>query len=317
MRRVRTRIRSRGIVVSRPCVHRGPGRPLTSIVPGPPPRWVRTGRNPPPAAAEKRGRNPGRAEPPARVRSRSPPATGRASSRPAVSSAAPGAGRPRPEAQLLRRYSHSMPVCRTDRIPHNACRSGIRGRPSIGFGPGSGSNGSMNGHSSSETDHGRDSPFPATGPRTKCPLRRHTCGRRGAWLEAARETVTSLPNASPSKRHRCPRLGDADDRGAHAGGGLCEPGVPEDGEPGPGARPGVRGRLATRCSRRGARSSFRSVRSSGTTGGTALITADRLRVRLQSEPSRSPAVPWRCGCRRPEPACSSARRQSRPASQAE
>jgi hypothetical protein len=35
-------------------------------------------------------------------------------------------------------------------------RSGSRGRPATSFGPGSGSNGSMSDHSSSDTIHGRD-----------------------------------------------------------------------------------------------------------------------------------------------------------------
>ncbi|GAA2569343.1 hypothetical protein GCM10010398_69110 [Streptomyces fimbriatus] len=54
------------------------------------------------------------------------------------------------------KYSHWMPVCSTKRIPHRAWRSGTRGRPATSFGPGSGSNGSMSDHSSSDTIHGRD-----------------------------------------------------------------------------------------------------------------------------------------------------------------
>ncbi|MET8229027.1 hypothetical protein [Streptomyces sp. NPDC005301] len=57
-----------------------------------------------------------------------------------------------------------MSVCSTNKIPHNACRSGALGRPSTCFGPGSGSNGSLSDHSSSETIHGRDCLFPATTP---------------------------------------------------------------------------------------------------------------------------------------------------------
>jgi hypothetical protein len=49
-----------------------------------------------------------------------------------------------------------MPVCSTNKMPHNACRSGTRGRPSTAFGGGSGSNGSISDHSSSDTIHGRD-----------------------------------------------------------------------------------------------------------------------------------------------------------------
>lgn len=37
-----------------------------------------------------------------------------------------------------------------------------RGRPSTSFGPGSGSNGSMSDHSSSDTIQGRDCRFPTT-----------------------------------------------------------------------------------------------------------------------------------------------------------
>jgi hypothetical protein len=47
-------------------------------------------------------------------------------------------------------------VCRTYKIPHNACRSGTRDRPSTSFGPGLGGNGSISDHSSSDTTHGRD-----------------------------------------------------------------------------------------------------------------------------------------------------------------
>ncbi|MGC0327104.1 hypothetical protein RKD23_000094 [Streptomyces sp. SAI-170] len=63
---------------------------------------------------------------------------------------------PDPKPSSWGRYSHWMPVCRTNRIPHKACRSATRGRPSTYFGGGSGSNGSISDHSSSETIHGRD-----------------------------------------------------------------------------------------------------------------------------------------------------------------
>lgn len=55
-------------------------------------------------------------------------------------------------------------MCSTNKIPNSACRSGIRGLPSTSFGPGSGNNGSISSHSSSDTNHDRDSPFPTTGP---------------------------------------------------------------------------------------------------------------------------------------------------------
>ncbi|MFI7316961.1 hypothetical protein [Streptomyces venezuelae] len=42
------------------------------------------------------------------------------------------------------------------RMPHNTCRSGIRGLPSTGFDPGMGNNSSTSGRSSSEMIHGRD-----------------------------------------------------------------------------------------------------------------------------------------------------------------
>lgn len=71
---------------------------------------------------------------------------------------------PEPKPSSCGRYSHWMPVCRTNRMPHNACRSGTLGRPSTLFGPGSGNNGSINDHSSSETIHGRDCLFPTTTP---------------------------------------------------------------------------------------------------------------------------------------------------------
>jgi hypothetical protein len=63
---------------------------------------------------------------------------------------------PEPKPNSCGRYSHWMPVCSTNRIPHSACRSGTRGLPSTSFGPGTGSNGSMSDHSSSDTIHGLD-----------------------------------------------------------------------------------------------------------------------------------------------------------------
>ena len=63
---------------------------------------------------------------------------------------------PEPKPSSCGRYSHWMPVCSTNRIPHKACRSGTRGLPSTNFGAASGNNGSMSDHSSSETIHGRD-----------------------------------------------------------------------------------------------------------------------------------------------------------------
>jgi hypothetical protein len=71
---------------------------------------------------------------------------------------------PEPKPSSCGRYSHWMPVCSTNRIPHSACRSGTRGLPSTSFGPGLGNNGSMSDQSSSETIHGRDSLFPTTKP---------------------------------------------------------------------------------------------------------------------------------------------------------
>ncbi len=62
---------------------------------------------------------------------------------------------PEPKPSSWGRYSHSMPVCRTNRIPHRACRSGTRGLPATSFGAGTGSNGSISDHSSSDTIHGR------------------------------------------------------------------------------------------------------------------------------------------------------------------
>lgn len=47
-----------------------------------------------------------------------------------------------------------------NKIPHSACRSGTLSRPATSFGTGTGNNGSLSDHSSSETIHGRDSLFP-------------------------------------------------------------------------------------------------------------------------------------------------------------
>ncbi|APY90469.1 hypothetical protein A7J05_36540 [Streptomyces alfalfae] len=62
---------------------------------------------------------------------------------------------PEPKPSSCGRYSHWIPVCSTNRIAYNACRSGTRGRPATSFGPGSGDNGSISDHSS-DTIHGRD-----------------------------------------------------------------------------------------------------------------------------------------------------------------
>lgn len=62
---------------------------------------------------------------------------------------------PEPKPSSWGRYSHWIPVCRTKRIPHKACRSGTRGLPSTSFGACSGSNGSMSDQSSSDTIQGR------------------------------------------------------------------------------------------------------------------------------------------------------------------
>ncbi|RMI93201.1 hypothetical protein BIU87_14755 [Streptomyces sp. ZS0098] len=63
---------------------------------------------------------------------------------------------PEPELSSCGGYSHWIPVCSTNGIPYNACRSGTRGRPATSFGPGPGSNGWISEHSSSDTIHGRD-----------------------------------------------------------------------------------------------------------------------------------------------------------------
>ena len=72
----------------------------------------------------------------------------------------PPAGHPGPEPELLGRNSHWMPVCSTNRIPHNTCRSGIRLRPGRrgSRGTGQGSNGSIRCHNPSGTIHGGCSP---------------------------------------------------------------------------------------------------------------------------------------------------------------
>lgn len=63
---------------------------------------------------------------------------------------------PEPKPSSWDRYSHWMPVCGTNRIPHKACWSGAQGLPSTSLAAGSGSNGSTSDHSSSDTIHGRD-----------------------------------------------------------------------------------------------------------------------------------------------------------------
>lgn len=80
---------------------------------------------------------------------------------------------PEPKPSSWGRYSHWMPVCSTNKIPHKAWRSGTRGRPGFSFGAGIGSNGSIDHHSSSETIHGRDSLFPTARP-TSIQADRHT-----------------------------------------------------------------------------------------------------------------------------------------------
>lgn len=69
---------------------------------------------------------------------------------------------PEPKPSSWGRYSHWIPVCSTNRIPHRACRLGTRGRPATGLGVGFGSNGSISGHSS------RRPPLPPSGT---CPRR--------------------------------------------------------------------------------------------------------------------------------------------------
>ncbi len=57
-----------------------------------------------------------------------------------------------------------MPVCSTNRIPHRARWSGTPGLPATNFGTGTGNNGSMSSHSSSETIHGREFLFATDDP---------------------------------------------------------------------------------------------------------------------------------------------------------
>lgn len=76
---------------------------------------------------------------------------------------------PEPKPSSCGRYSHWIPVCNTNRMPQSACRSGTRGRPSACFGAGSGSNGSMSDHSSSDTIHGRGSVSPRPDQRPSTP----------------------------------------------------------------------------------------------------------------------------------------------------
>lgn len=73
---------------------------------------------------------------------------------------------PEPKPSSCGRYSHWIPVCSTNRVPHRAWRSGTLGRPGISFGAGTGNNGSTNNHSSSETIHGRS---PRTAQRASKP----------------------------------------------------------------------------------------------------------------------------------------------------
>jgi hypothetical protein len=66
---------------------------------------------------------------------------------------------PDPNPNSRGRNSHWIPVCSTNKIPHNTCRSGILFRPGYrGFRTGWGSNGSMRFHSPSGTTHGGCSP---------------------------------------------------------------------------------------------------------------------------------------------------------------
>lgn len=59
------------------------------------------------------------------------------------------------------------------------------------------------------------------------------------------------------------------------------------------------------------------ARETGRPDGRFPITVHHQRMWLRTEPPPSPAVRWRCGCRRPERACSSASRRCRPPSWAE
>ena len=56
---------------------------------------------------------------------------------------------PQPQPISRGRYSHGVPVLRTNRIPVKQARSGIRGRPPLGLGGSGGICGSMRSHSSS------------------------------------------------------------------------------------------------------------------------------------------------------------------------
>ena len=58
---------------------------------------------------------------------------------------------PEPQPISWGRYSHGIPVRRTNKIPVRACRFGIAGRPPLGLGLSGGNNGSMNSHNASET----------------------------------------------------------------------------------------------------------------------------------------------------------------------
>ncbi len=70
--------------------------------------------------------------------------------------------KPEPKPNSCGRDPHWLPVCSTNRIPHRACRSGTRGRPSTSFGDSSVNNGSIIDHSSSEMIQGRDCLFRTT-----------------------------------------------------------------------------------------------------------------------------------------------------------
>jgi hypothetical protein len=56
---------------------------------------------------------------------------------------------PQQRATSYGRYSHGMPVCRTNRMPRNASRGGTGGRPPFGRGRAGGMSGSINAHKSS------------------------------------------------------------------------------------------------------------------------------------------------------------------------
>jgi len=66
---------------------------------------------------------------------------------------------PEPNPSSWGRNSHWIPVCSTNKIPHNTCRSGNRLRPGLRNRRGlTGNNGSMRCHNSSDTTHGGRSP---------------------------------------------------------------------------------------------------------------------------------------------------------------